>query len=407
MSADAFHHQQFLQVARFSPKDITKIRQSHRPHNRLGFAYQLAFVRVHNRFPAQDPLEIIEALLTYVSVQLSIPAHLIQTYQQRRPTLVEHRGAILAYLGLRRCGPTETENLEQFLFAQACRLEQTGPLMSQARQFLREAGILSPADSTLRRLIGKQRQLARQHLFERLLQSLSADQLEKLDALLTTSTNQVTPFQMLKQPPGKASFKAMLRLARKLDRIRETGIHTLNLSWLNNNYQRSLARYARRLSASRVRELQSRHRYAVLVCFLWQTYGDTIDHMIDMYHKLMLGVYKRAQTELDEQTRQQRRMIRNSLGTFYTLGEVILDENIHDSELRAALFAKISKDQLTTQMDTVEIWLTGKYSHVFYLVMQRFSYLRQFAPTLLENLAFQLEEGAQSTVSPRSTSCVN
>jgi len=120
--------------------------------------------------------------------------------------------------------------------------------------------------------------------------------------------------------------------------------------------------------------------------------------MIDMYHKLMIGVYKRAQTELDEQTRQQRRMIQTSLGAFHTLGEVILDENIPDSELRAALFEKISQEQLTTQMNTVETWLTGKYSHVFYLVMQRFSYLRQFAPILLEHLAFQLEEGTQSTV---------
>jgi len=143
---------------------------------------------------------------------------------------------------------------------------------------------------------------------------------------------------------------------------------------------------------------KSEQRYAVLVCFLWQTYRDTIDHMIDMYHKLMIGVYKRAQTELDEQTRQQRRMIQTSLGAFHTLGEVILDENIPDSELRAALFEKISQEQLTTQMNTVETWLTGKYSHVFYLVMQRFSYLRQFAPILLEHLAFQLEEGTQSTV---------
>jgi len=64
MSAAIFPRQQLLQVARFSSKDITKIQQSHRPHNRLGFAYQLAFVRVHNRFPAQDPLEVIDALLT-------------------------------------------------------------------------------------------------------------------------------------------------------------------------------------------------------------------------------------------------------------------------------------------------------------------------------------------------------
>lgn len=49
-------------------------------------------------------------------------------------------------------------------------------------------------------------------------------------------------------------------------------------------------------------------------------------------------------------------------------------------------------------MEAVERLLTGKHSHVLNLIVDRFSYLRQFAPALLEHLEFQLEEGAQSTV---------
>jgi hypothetical protein len=95
--------------------------------NRLGFAYQLAFVRLANRFPAQRPLEIVDDLLTYVSVQLAIAVDAIAVYQQRRQTIAEHRAAILAYLNLRRFGDAEAAWLEQFLFEEACRLEQTGP----------------------------------------------------------------------------------------------------------------------------------------------------------------------------------------------------------------------------------------------------------------------------------------
>ncbi|MCP4362173.1 MAG: Tn3 family transposase [Chloroflexi bacterium] len=49
-------------------------------------------------------------------------------------------------------------------------------------------------------------------------------------------------------------------------------------------------------------------------------------------------------------------------------------------------------------MVDVETWLTGKYSHVFNLVVERFPYIRQFAPTLLDQLDFRLEEGTQSTI---------
>lgn len=159
--------------------------------------------------------------------------------------------------------------------------------MIQAKQFLKESGILFPADDTLRRLIVRQRQAAREHIYSRVVDTLSSDFKEQLDGLLTAGDNRLTPFQLLKQPSGKASPKAMLRLAAKLELIQATGILSVDLSWLNNNYQHSLTRYGRRCSADRMRALKEDHRYTVLVCFLWQIYRDTIDHMIDTHHKLM------------------------------------------------------------------------------------------------------------------------
>ena len=134
---------------------MAEIQERRQEHTRLGFAYQLAFVRLAHRFPAQQPLEIIDELLTYVGIQLDIPTENIESYQQRQPTLAEQRLAVLDYLGLRRFGESEIKMLEEFLFEEACRLEQTGPLLVQAKQFLKEAGILFPADDTLRRLISQ------------------------------------------------------------------------------------------------------------------------------------------------------------------------------------------------------------------------------------------------------------
>ena len=398
MSTVRFSHQEIVREAKFSPEDMAEIQKRRQEHTRLGFAYQLAFVRLAHRFPAQQPLEIIDELLTYVGIQLDIPAENIESYQQRQPTIADQRLAVLDHLGLRRFGESEIKMLEKFLFEEACRLEQTGPLLVQGKQFLKEAGILFPADDTLRRLIVRQRQAAREHIYSRIAGTLSSDFKEQLDRLLTARDNRLTPFQSLKQPPGKASSKAVLRLAAKLDLIQATGILNIDLSWLNNNYQRSLTRYGRRCSADRMRNLKEEHRYTVLVCFLWQVYRDTIDHMVDTHHKLMTQIYNRAQEDVDEQTRKQRRMIRSSLATLHTLGQVILDRAIEDKLLRQVLFSKVDREILTSQMAVVETWLTGKYSHVFNLVVGRFPYIRQFAPTLLDQLDFRLEEGTQSTI---------
>lgn len=398
MPTTGFSHEQILRMAQFSAADLAAINQRRRAHNQLGFAYQLAFVRLANRFPIQQPLEIDEELLTFVSARLAIPAQLLQIYTQRQSTLSEHQEQLRAYLNLRRFGEAEVLRLEQFLFTEACRLEQPGPLLNQAKQFLQEAGILYPADDTLRRLIVRQRQQARDHIFGRITDSLTAFLRERLDALLVAGDQRLTLFQTLKQPPGRPSPTAMLGLAAKLEQIQGTGVLTVDLAWLNNNYQRSLTRYAQRCSADRLRQLRPEPRYAVLACFLWQVYRDTIDHMVDMHDKLMTGLYKRAQEDIDEELRKRRQVIRSALATYRTVGNTVLDSSIDDSDLRRVLFNQVDPERLARQMDAVERLLTGRHSHVLNLVVDRFSYLRQFAPALLEHLEFCLEEGTQSTV---------
>lgn len=398
MNSVLYSHQQLLTLGKLTQEDFELINQRRRPHNRLGFAYQLAFVRLFNRFPSQQPFEIEPELLTYVGVQLDVAISHIDAYAERQPTLSEHQEQIRAFLQLQRFGQAEQAQLQQYVFDEASRLEHTNPLMIKVKQFLKDQRILQPADDTLRRLIIHQRQAAREHIFERISKSLSSDLHQKLDDLLVAGKRRRTPFQTLKQPPGQATPKAMLRLVSKLEHIEETTVLSVDLSWLNNNYQRSLTHYAHRCSADRLRKLQADHRYAVLVCFLRQVYQDTIDYIIDMHDKLMLGVHNRAQNEIDEQTKKQRRMIRTSLAALRTLGRVILDESVDDERLRSTLFEQIDRDELTAQLDAVEVWLDGKYSHVFNLVMQRFSYIRQFSPALLAALQFRAENNQSESL---------
>lgn len=398
MSTGSFSHEEIVQDAKLSAQDIAEIRQRRRASNRLGYAYQLAFVRLANCFPAQQPLEIVPGLLTYISMQLSIPEGELDHYQARQQTLAEHRTAILAYLGWQRFGEAQEDRLGDYLFAEASRIEQTGPLLVLAKQFLKENAILFPADDTLQRLIVRHRQRARDHIYARVTGLLAPRFIDQAKALLATGDQRLTSFQELKQAPRRASPAAMVRLAQKLERIQDTGILLVDLSWLNNNYQRSLAHYARRCSADRLRKLRAEHRYTVLACFLRQIYRETVDQMVEMHHKLMLRLHNRAKEELDNHTRRQRRMIRQSLDMLHTLAGVLLDESVRDAELRRVLFGQVERDQLVSQIAEVETWLTGKYSHVFNLVVQRFSYLRQFSPVFLKHLDFQLEEGVQSSV---------
>ncbi len=95
-------------VAHFNGTDIELIQKCRRDHNRLGFGYQLAFVRILNRFPIKSPFEILEDILTYTSVQLCIPKEKIHLYYGRRQTIDEHGERIRIYLDLKRFGEDVT-----------------------------------------------------------------------------------------------------------------------------------------------------------------------------------------------------------------------------------------------------------------------------------------------------------
>src|SRR5262245_62857375 len=168
---------------RFTPADYTQIAQGRGAHNRLGFAYQLGFLRLTGRFPAQQPLELLDDLLVFSAQEVALDPGLIQDYAQRRQTVSEHQQLLALYLGFRPFGPSERDALGHFLRDEALRLESPPALVAPAEAFLRDHHIRGPASSTRQRVVGEQRARARQQLYVRLLACLPSSMPADLDAL--------------------------------------------------------------------------------------------------------------------------------------------------------------------------------------------------------------------------------
>ena len=385
---------QFAKLAQIVPNDLVIINQCRREHNKLGFAYQIAFVRLLNRFPTQQLFEIVDEIVSYIALQLRVSATLIESYADRQPTISEHQRTIRDYLRLQRPEGTAFSRLEEFIRDEAGRLAQTSALLAKAEQFLRENGILSPPEDTLKRTISTQRRIARETIFGEVAQRLSPELLAHLDQLLQTGENRQSGLQTIKEPPGQASPGALVRLVQKIETIEEIGILDMNLAWLSNNFQRTLCRHVKRCDVKRLRELEAPFRYTALACFLAQAFGDTVDALVDMFDKLMSKVRTSAQRDVDDHQKTQRQQIRQALSIFETLGTLVLDEAIEDSAVRHSFFSKIGKDDLGAKLQAVHIWLTGKYSNVFNLIRARFAYIRQFSPFLIRAIRLQSESGS-------------
>src|SRR4051794_13484998 len=302
MMLPPFSRRQMIREATLTEADLAEVAKCRRDHSRLGFAYQVGFVRLFNRFPAQKPLEICDELLHFASLQVGIDEARIADYAPWQHTTSEHQRRIRDYLKLVIFDAGQVEALERFVFEESCRLEQTASLLSRAREFLKGRRVLFPAESVLLRLVGEQKKRAREHIVAKLAGALSPGVIKALDGLLEVKEAEaVSALQGIKANPARPSATAMQGLADKLAAIEATGTLAVDLSWLNANYQRALFHYVRKCSADRLRDAGRDRRLAALVCFLRQSYRDAVDQAGDMFDKLLTRTHTRAEHELDDQ----------------------------------------------------------------------------------------------------------
>lgn len=312
-----------VKLVKFSEKEIELIGECRRPHNRLGLAYQIAFVKLRNQLPTQKPFEIIEDLLDYVAIQLELDSELIKDYDKRQATISDHQNKIRLFLGVSRFNETRPKVIEKFIFEQACQLEQTHALQALVKDYLKKQSILEPASSTLNRLIQTERQKARDFIFEKIYGLLSADHKAHLDKLLDAKNSPYSALHTLKQTSHRASAEAIIKIVEKLDQVTTTGVLDIDLSWLNNNLQRWMWRYVRKATASRLRELTKKKRHGLLVCFLQQQHQIMMDDLVRTYDKVINQTYNRTQIDLDKNNRQEQKNVKSSLTSFRILADAV------------------------------------------------------------------------------------
>ena len=331
--------------ATFLEADRREIALRRGSHNRLGFAYQVAFVRVLGRFPQQAPLEIDGEILRFTALQLGVDAETIHAYARRRQTVSEHQQRIGEYLRLRAFDAAAGERLARFLEDEALRLERTASLLARARAWLRDEHVLAPSDPVLRRAIGAARHKARTLLTQRMAERLSAPMREGLDALVAVDDDQPhSPLNRIKASSSNPSVGGMKRLLARLELIEATGVMGVDVDWVNGNYQRILFHSVRTASADRVRRMAAPRRHLALVCFLHQAWRDTLDQAVDMYGKLLDRNRKLVEARLDDMLKAQRQAVDRIVHRYRQLGAVLLDPDVGDDELRARLLSTVPEN---------------------------------------------------------------
>ena len=384
----SFSQYSLIEYGSLSDIDFSMINKCRGEHNKLGFAYQLIFIRLLNAVPSQSPFEVIEEIVIYAGMQLSIDNGIIDLYSSRQK-ISAHQKTVIAYLQFSAFSDHAKNLLKDFIFQQALQFEPISLLQIKSVEFLRDLKILLPAKDTLLRIIKAQRSLARRLLFDKIHAGLSPDIVNKLDALLEV-TSDFSPIEDLKSPVKNASPDTVLNLIDRTECIIATGALQIDLAHVNNNYQRTLANEVKRCSADRIKKMEPTRRYTALVCFLKQAHQNNMDLVISSYIKVINSSHTRSSNYIDKQFKQNEALIRESLTHYEEIKVIIRDESIPDDQLRLVLYERFP-DELKKDIPAMRDLLKGKKNQIFKMFTEKYSYFRQFTPKLFALLALQPE----------------
>ena len=99
--------------------------------------------------------------------------------------------------------------------------------------------------------------------------------------------------------------------------------------------------------------------------------------------------YSRAGRELDEFRINVAKAANEKVNLFHTIGEIILDPEVEDGQLRSAIYQTIGPEKLRAAVDECEEISRPLDDSYFDLLGTRYSTLRQFAPRFLESFTWR------------------
>jgi len=372
-----------------SPEEVAIIERRRRPHNRLGFAVQLAFLRFLGR-PLQ-PGEIAHpAIVAAVAAQFGLDPTIMADYARARDTTRrEHLADLQRAFGFRPFDARAYRALAVWLLPTALMTDDGLVLVGAVIGELRARQVILPALSTIERLGWETRRRAQRQVSARLTDGLTADQRAQLDALLLPAQGQrLTPLALLRLPPGRRAPATVLALVARLNQIRAIGLDPAVAGSVHQTRLRRLARDGGRYTPQALQRFPAARRYAILVAFLLETGATLIDQILEQHDRLLGGYHAASQQAHRAQLQQRAPAMGAVVQHHATIGTALIAARAAQTDPYAAIEAVLPWPAFVAGVDRAQELARPADGDPLAALDACFTQLRRYAPTLLETLTF-------------------
>lgn len=357
-------------------------------HNRLGVAVQLGSLRLLGAF-LENPSQVPVSVARFAGGQLAIssPAEAMARYcasegrWRHGPRIRDHYGyRVFSDHGV-------AFRLHRFVYALCWTgTDRPSALFDAAATWLLEAKILLPGLSVLERDVARVRGRVHAHVHRRLVDKLTPEQRLHLDTLVAVPEDgRQSPLDRLRDGPYLQSGP---EISRAVDRLTEIRTFTTGLPELDRippGKAAALARFAGAAKAQAVARLPDDRRAATLVAFIRTLEASASDDIIDLFDVVSTKMFSTARINAKESRMRSLRDLDAASIRLRDVGNVLLDDNVGDADVRAVVFALVDRASLSDAIEQVNL-LARPTDESYFAELRQQTGVMRYLPKMLAGL---------------------
>ena len=369
-------------------------------HNRLGFAVQLGTARFLGAF-LDDPTQTPPAVVATMARQLGETAPpCLDAYRDGRQRW-RHAVTIREQYGFRDLeeDPAAGFRLTRWLYV-LCWTgdDRPGLLFDRATTWLLAHKVLLPGVSTLERLVSRVRHRATLRLWQRLTQALTAEQREKLVALVTSDDEALATLDDLRAAPKRRTAAELLQHLERIDTIRSHGLGLAPAADLPAAPLERLARNARTAKPANLAALQEPRRTATLAALFQTLEATALDNAVELFDALATDLFSQAEEAHSKSRLRSLRDLDAAAIMLRDVGQHVVDDDDGDLPLagwKAALFEQIARVDIKAAMASVDSLVTKPDDRRYQELRPHWRRVRTLFSALLQRTAFEAAPAGQ------------
>jgi TnpA family transposase len=184
----------------------------------------------------------------------------------------------------------------------------------------------------------------------------------------------------------------------RIDAVRLLGVRNVDLSFVPASRLKVLARYVLSARVQTISRMPEDRRIATLLAFASAFEATAHDDALDLFDLLLRTAFSRAQREGQRERLRTIRDLDAAALTLASVGEIVLDQTQDPSTLLERIFARVEAPQLQTALATVGELTRPPDDNNAQELLERYTLMRRFLPTLLRTLDFESTQGGLTTL---------